>query len=105
MDILTAASRGNLPQLQARLAEDAKRLNMRFSKIRSNPQKPSEMDWMTPLVGAVANGQIDAVRLLLDRGADIAIHDGKGNSIESLADAQGAEIKALIRQRMEADTH
>jgi len=104
MDIFTAASRGKLDQIKARLAEDSDRLNMRFVSIRSNPNRTWELDWMTPLVYAVLNGQPEAVRLLLERGADITVNDGKSESVQSIAEArENAEIIALIDRHASSD--
>ncbi len=86
MDIFTAAARGNLGQLEQRLSEDPTRLDMRFFDIRPG-DNPAETDWLTPLAVSVGNNHIEAARLLLDRGADSTVTNGKGVTLLSLAEA------------------
>ena len=100
MDVFTAAAYGKLDQLEARLAEDPSRLDRRFADAKPG-DKPWPMDWMTPLAFAVANGRAEAVRFLLNRGADPAVSDGE-NSIRAFAAKRGdEEIVAMLK----ADGH
>ncbi len=84
MDIFTAAARGNVGQLEQRLSEDPTRLDMRFFDIRPG-DNPANTDWLTPLAVAVGNNRAEGVRLLLERGADPSVNDGKGTDLLSLA--------------------
>lgn len=96
MDIFTAAAFGKLDQLETRLAEDPSRLDQRFAEIRPG-DKPSDNDWMTPLVYAVLNNREEAVRYLLDRGADPDVTNGSGQSLLDIAkDGGKTEIVSLI---------
>ena len=98
MDIFTAAARGNLDQMRARLAEDRTRLDQRFAEICPG-DVPQESGWTTPLVFAVANNHPDAVRLLLEAGADRSVTDGKGATLRSIAEAQaGPEVQAVLAE-------
>lgn len=53
---------------------------------------------ITPLQKAVANGQIDAVKLLLGRGADPALEDDLGITPLQYAEMEGeGEIAELLK--------
>jgi len=90
MDIFCAAARGKLEQIDKRLSEDPTRLNMRFGTLWTGSE-PRDNDWMTPLVFAVVNNSEDAVRTLLDRGADATVADGAGNSVKTVAEKHANE--------------
>ncbi|MEO3414156.1 ankyrin repeat domain-containing protein [Roseovarius sp. CAU 1744] len=98
MDIFTAAARGNLAQISARLAEDSTRLNQRFADLFPD-REPPENGWTTPLVFAVAANHADAVRYLLEKGADLDITSDSGQSLATVAEAEaGAEVQTLLNR-------
>jgi len=84
MDIFTAAAFGKIDQLETQLAEDPSRLDQRFADIRPG-DNPSENDWMTPLVYAVLNNREEAVRYLLENGADPDVNNGSDQSLLEIA--------------------
>ncbi|KIH86535.1 hypothetical protein SPBR_08614 [Sporothrix brasiliensis 5110] len=56
-----------------------------------------------PLHKAAEKGQLDAVRLLLDRHADVTIRDTKGKTALFYAEKEGhREVAEVLRQAMEA---
>ncbi|NLS15751.1 hypothetical protein HGP16_04150 [Rhizobium sp. P40RR-XXII] len=98
-DIFAAATFGLTDQLADLLDGHPEQLNLRFGAFRPRGQ-PSDRDWMTPLGFAIFNGRADAVRLLLERGADRAVKDASGQSYRDLAAETGDDaIISLLRQR------
>ena len=96
MDIFTAAAFGKLDQLEKQLAEDPSRLDQRFADIRPG-DNPGENDWMTPLVYAVLNNREEAVRYLLERGADPHVNNGSDQSLLDIArDGGKAALVSLL---------
>jgi ankyrin repeat protein len=96
MDTFTAAAFGKIDQLEKRLAEDPSRLDQRFADIRPG-DNPSENDWMTPLVYAVLNNRVEAVRYLLECGAEPDVNNGSDQSLLEIAkDGGKTEIASLI---------
>ena len=61
MDIFTAAARGNLDQIKARIAEDPGSVHLRFGQIRPRSPEPLDHDWMTPAAFAILNGRVEAL--------------------------------------------
>lgn len=101
MDIFTAAAFGKIKQLEKQLAEDPSRIDMRFADIRPG-DSPCENDWMTPLVYAVLNNRQDAVRYLLEKGADPGVTNGSGQSLLDIAgDGGNTEIFSLLKGALE----
>ncbi len=101
MDIFTAAAFGKIDQLEKQLAQDPSRLDQRFADIRPGGN-PSENDWMTPLVYAVLNNREDAVRYLLEKGADPDVTNGSDQSLLDIAgDGGNAEIVSLLKDALE----
>lgn len=102
MDIFTAAARENLPQLEKLLSDEPQLLEILFGDIRPNKTKACDMDWMTPLAFAIANQKTESVKFLLDRGANLRVHDGSGRSAKSLArEAGNTEILALLERSID----
>ena len=96
MDIFTAAARGNIEQLKARLGEDSARVHLRFAELLTG-DNPPENGWTTPLIFAVAGDHPEAVRLLLEAGSDLSVADGKGTSVLTIAEKQaGEEVRAEL---------
>jgi ankyrin repeat protein len=67
--------------------------------VTGDPQSKPWLDpkW-TPLAYAIAHGKLDAVRILLDRGADLGARDSAGRTPTDLAKAAGPEMLSLIEQ-------
>ncbi len=102
MDIFTASIRGNIKQLESLLAKDPELLEIRFKEIRpsrpGNTDNHHENDWATPLAVAALSQREEAVELLLDKGANVAVSDANGTSLLALAEnhnCSGNIIKAL----------
>ena len=97
LDVHAAAGRGRRPQLVAGLKAEPSLLNAPFASIRPSPEKPCVFDWMTPLAFAVRGGHAEAVRLLLEQGADPGITDPEGKSLAEIArEAEQMEVVKLI---------
>jgi ankyrin repeat protein len=80
------------------LARDPAALERPFAKCLSREPKPE--DWQTPLVRMVVRGKTEAVRLLLDHGADAAARHPDGRSLLQIARDQGCnEIASLLEAR------
>jgi ankyrin repeat protein len=77
------------------LARDPHALERPFAKCVSRDPKPE--DWHTPLVRMVERGKNEAVRVLLERGADVSARHPDGRSLLQLARDKGfEEIAALL---------
>ncbi|AYG59350.1 ankyrin repeat domain-containing protein [Rhizobium jaguaris] len=91
LDIFAAAAYGQVEQLAAHLDSHPDQMNIRFGDFRPRGQANPERDWLTPLGFAILNGRIDAVRLLLELGADRSVRDASGRSYSDLAQETGDE--------------
>lgn len=79
------------------LARDPDALERPFAKCISREPKPE--DWQTPLVRMVDQGNIDAVRVLLEHGADVSARHPDGRSVVELARDKGfREIAELLER-------
>ncbi len=92
LDIFAAAAFGQLEQLGDLLGRHSEQLDIRFGDFRPSGQPSVDRDWMTPLGFAIANRRTDAVRLLLEHGADRSIRDATGRSYRDLAQDMGDEL-------------
>jgi ankyrin repeat protein len=89
---------GRLHRAAAVLASDPAALNRPFAECISREPKPE--DWHTPLVRMVDCGNTEAVRMLLESGADKTARHPDGRSLLQLANDKGfAEIAALLEKR------
>ena len=99
LDIFAAAAFGQLDQLAEHLAKHPEVRDLRFGDLHPRGQ-PFDRDWMTPLGFAIVNGRADAVRFLLEHGADRSVRDASGRSYRDLAEEEGDDvIISLLRQR------
>ena len=84
------------------LAQDPQALERKFGEYVNGPDKTKpwlDSAW-TPLAFAVANGKAEAVKMLLDRGADTDVRDSEDRSLIELArHKQLPEIAELLEQR------
>ncbi|MEM9470693.1 MAG: ankyrin repeat domain-containing protein [Pseudomonadota bacterium] len=100
MDVFTAAAFGNIDRIDALLKENPKLLEQRFAGMRTGEGESSN-DWMTPLVYAVLNNRTEAVRHLIDRGADPAVSNGSDQSLPEMArNNADPEITSLINNAL-----
>jgi ankyrin repeat protein len=84
------------------LARDPAALERPFAKCLSRAPKPE--DWQTPLVRVVVRGKTEAVRVLLDHGADVAARHPDGRSLVQIARDQGFdEMARLLEARSSQD--
>ncbi len=98
MDIFLAAAMGNTEQIDARVAEDPAWINAPFSRVRPRPEKDWPNDWAPPLWYAAMNGKIEAVKYLIEKGADPTVKDTAGLSIADHVEPDHPEIAGLLRQ-------
>ncbi len=99
LDIFAAAAFGLVGRLADLLDRRPEQMNIRFGEFRPHGH-PTDRDWMTPLGFAIGNGRADAVRLLLEQGADRSVRDASGRSYRDLAEEAGDEVvMSLLRQR------
>ncbi|MGV1788846.1 ankyrin repeat domain-containing protein [Rhizobium sp. A37_96] len=98
LDVFAAAAFGQVEQLTDLLNRHPEQLDIRFGDIRPHGQ-PTDRDWMTPLGFAIGNRRAEAVRFLLERGADRAVRDASGRSYRDLAQETDDDvIVSLLRQ-------
>lgn len=99
LDVFMAAAFGQMEQLADLLNRHPKQLDIRFGDFRARGRPSPDRDWMTPLGFAIVNRRVDAVRFLLERGADRSVRDASGRSYRDLAQEAGDEgIISLLRQ-------
>lgn len=84
------------------LARDPAALNRPFAECLSRDPQPR--DWQTPLVRMVDRGKTDAVRVLLEHGADVTSRHPDGRSLVQLARENGFEqiLTLLLEQGAES---
>jgi ankyrin repeat protein len=96
--LFDALDYGRLDRVPDILARDAAALERLFAHCLSRTPKPD--DWQTPLVRMVVRGKTDAVRVLLDHGADVATRHPDGRSLLQIVRDQGSEqITRLLEVR------
>ncbi|TXH99534.1 MAG: ankyrin repeat domain-containing protein [Rhizobium sp.] len=101
-DVFATAAFGLIDQLSESLDKVPEQLNVRFGDFRPRGAA-TDRDWMTPLGFAIVNGRADAVRFLIERGADRSVKDAAGQSYRDLAAEAGDEvIISLLRRRATA---
>ena len=99
MDIFAASATGKTEQIETLLAADPSLVNARFRTVRTGAQDSFDRDWAPPLWYAAVNGNLEAVQLLLDHGADPDIEDGEGKSIKDYAmNAGHMEVVEMLDQ-------
>ena len=97
-DIFATAAFGLLDQLADVIRQHPEQVNIRFGEFRTDGQ-PTDRDWMTPLGFAIVNRRTEAVRFLLEHGAERSVRDVSGRSYRDLAKDTGDEtIVSLLRQ-------
>ena len=99
LDVFAAAAYGETGRLGLLLDADPALIEKRFADIRPKGRPSPDRDGLTPLGFAALNGRIEAVRLLLDRGADRSIRDAAGRSYADLALEAGEEAVAALLKR------
>ena len=96
VDIMEAVENRLTERILAILAQDAEALHRPFSAYPLYPLYAE--GWYTPLAFAVIRGSTEIVRLLLDHGADAAIHSPDGRRLYEIAQEKGLEqIAALLK--------
>jgi hypothetical protein len=99
--LFDALDYGRLDRVPDILARDPEVLERPFAQCLSREPKPE--DWQTPLVRMVVRGKKDAVRVLLEHGADVTARHPDGRSLLQVARDQGfEEIAGLLKARADA---
>lgn len=99
LDIFSAVARGKIDVIDALIGSDVRQLDLRFGALRPHPDKPCDMDWMTPLAFAVVMDRLDCVDFLLSRGASIVVAREDGTSLIDVAREHSTQA---IVSRLEA---
>jgi hypothetical protein len=96
--LFDALDYGRLDRVPEILASDPAALERPFAKCLSREAKPE--DRQTPLARSVLRGKTEAVRVLLDHGADAAARQPDGRFLVQIARDQGFdEIARLLEAR------
>jgi len=97
IDLFDALDYGRLDRVPEILARDPEALERPFAKLISRTPKPE--DWQTPLVRMVDRGKTEAVKLLLEHGADAGARHPDGRSLLQLARDKGFEAIADLLEK------
>jgi hypothetical protein len=93
--LFDALEYGRVDRVPEILARDPEALERPFAKCLAHEPRPEQ--WQTPLVRMVDRGKTDAVRVLLEHGADPAACHRDGRTLVELAHDKGfSEIEALL---------
>ena len=96
--LLDALDYDRLERIPDILARDPAALERPYSQCVT--RKPRPEDWQTPLARMVLRRKTDAVRALLDHGADVTVRGPDGRSLLQIAHDQGfEEIADLLESR------
>jgi ankyrin repeat protein len=99
--LLDALDYGRLDRVAEILASDPEALERPFAKCISREAKAK--DWQTPLARMVARGKTEAVRVLLEHGANAGVGDPDGRSLLQMArEKKYGEIAELLERRSNA---
>lgn len=99
IDFFDAISFGLVDRFQEIFDRSPAMLNEPMGRSLFREPGPDEWtkSWWTPLAFAVVNGKSDAVRALLELGADTRVRDPEGRTLREIATAMGkSEMVALI---------
>ena len=95
IDLLDALDFGRLDRVREVLARDPGALERPYAECLT--REPKREDWQTPLVRMVDRGNADAVRILLECGADVAARHPDGRTLLQVArDKNSAAIEGLL---------
>jgi ankyrin repeat protein len=101
IDLFDALDFDRLDRIGDILARDPEALERPFAKTLTREPKPE--DWQTPLARMVDRDKTEAVRALLNQGADPTAHYSNGQSLLERAQDKGhGEIAAMLEQRIAA---
>lgn len=96
--LFDALQYGRFDRVDDILARDPEALERPFAKCISREPRPE--DWQTPLCRMVARGKTEAVRVLLEHGADATARHRDGRTLLQLARDQGyEEIVSMLEER------
>jgi hypothetical protein len=99
IDLFDALDFDRLDRIPDILTRDPEALERPFAKTLTREPKPE--DWHSPLARMVDRGQTEAVRILLQQGANPAAQHPSGQSLIEVAQAKGHhEIAALLEQHI-----
>ena len=101
IDIFDAIRAERLDRVQALLDDEPDLLKISIDDLRGESEavreNPVDYGWRTPLAQAVFLKKPDAVKLLLERGADPDLADPEGRTIRQLAQTESTdEISQLL---------
>ena len=99
MDVFTAARFGRLRQLTALLDAEPDLARARYASVKPSEAPASGFDWMTPLAFAALRGELEAVELLLARGADPEVADDQGTKLIELVKRRDQDAAARLLAR------
>lgn len=95
IDIFEAIDRGLASRIAGILEREPEALDRRLGEYLGDPAWPE--GWRTPLAWAVAVGNTEAVRVLIDQGADRVVRSPDGRTLLQIAQEKGyEEIRELL---------
>ncbi len=102
IDIFDAIQFDRNERIAEILARDPQALNRPFRELVTGENSPGP--WLdgawTPISFAVANGKLDALRILAEAGADLTVRDSAGRTLVEMATAHGHEdIAGFLKER------
>jgi ankyrin repeat protein len=98
IDLFDAVAFGLTSRMAEIVAGEPRMLDLRFGELVPGRQYYWPDASFTPLMSAAENGDVDAVRVLLELGADPALRDAAGRDVVEIAPAEQREaIATLVR--------
>jgi ankyrin repeat protein len=101
IDMFDAVQFDRLSRIAEVLERDSQALDRRLGAyLTGNPKEPKpwiDPAW-SPAAFAVAHGKVDALRVLIEKGADLTVRDSAGHTLIEMAMARGVEeVGALLQ--------
>jgi ankyrin repeat protein len=101
IDILDAITFDRLGRIGELLEDDPQALDRPLATFVPGDGGTLDLAW-TPLAYAVATGKVDAVRLLVERGADRSVRDSEGRGLREIAMSRGHTAVVELLDRYDA---
>lgn len=107
IDVFDAIYYDRLDRLPEIFERSPASINQPIGRLLSREPEPTDWtkSWWTPLAFAVVNEKTDAVRALLELGAEPSIRDPQGRTLREIAESMGQREIASLLDEYETTSH